>query len=101
MSFLRDLVSGRDTLEIAAGTGIYTEQLAPVAARLTAVDASPESIEINRALATKSGYDVDLVVADIFSWSPPRRFEAIIFTFWLSHVPLELFDEFWSKVHMG
>jgi SAM-dependent methyltransferase len=98
VSYLGEVVAGRDTLEIAAGTGIYTERLAPLAARLTALDASPESIEINRRLATQNDHQIDFVVDDVFSWSPPRRFEAIVFTFWLSHVPLQRFDEFWGIV---
>ena len=98
VSYLGEVVAGRDTLEIAAGTGIYTERLAPLAAGLTALDASPESIEINQRLAVRNDHQIDFVVDDVFSWSPPRRFEAIVFAFWLSHIPLQRFDEFWAIV---
>jgi len=39
---------GGSILELACGTGLWTERLAPFATTLVAVDVSPESIEINR-----------------------------------------------------
>lgn len=84
-----------DVLELAAGTGIWTSRLAAYADRLTAVDASPEVLERNR---DRSGPDVEHVVADIFTWQPPRRFDACFFAFWLSHVPRERVAEFWRLV---
>jgi demethylmenaquinone methyltransferase/2-methoxy-6-polyprenyl-1,4-benzoquinol methylase len=84
-----------DVLELAAGTGIWTSRLATYADRLTAVDASPEVLERNRA---RSGPGVEHVVADIFAWAPPRPFDACFFAFWLSHVPRERVAEFWALV---
>src|SRR5215469_10608951 len=45
---LRRLVRGKDVLELAAGTGLWTERLADVTKRIVAVDGSPEAIGINR-----------------------------------------------------
>ena len=41
---------------------------------------------------------VRYVHADIFEWRPDRRYDAIFFGFWLSHVPPSTFEEFWSLV---
>jgi hypothetical protein len=30
--------------------------------------------------------------------APDRRYDVVFFGFWLSHVPLERFDAFWSMV---
>ena len=84
-----------DVLELAAGTGIWTSRLVTYADRLTAVDASPEVLARNRQ---RSGSGVEHVVADIFTWEPPRRFDACFFAFWLSHVPHERVGEFWELV---
>ncbi len=75
-----------DVLEIAAGTGNWTRRLLRHAAHVTALDASPEALAIN---ADKLGADasVEHVVADVFSWRPPRRFDQVFFSFWISHVP--------------
>lgn len=72
-------------LELAGGTGWWTQRLARVAQHLTVVDASPETIALNRDRVRRS--DVDYVVADLFDWSPERTFDVVFFSFWLSHVP--------------
>ena len=41
---------------------------------------------------------VRFVEADLFAWRPDRRYDAVFFGFWLSHVPLERFDGFWALV---
>ena len=38
------------------------------------------------------------VQADIFTWTPDRRYDVVFFGFWLSHVPLERFAGFWALV---
>jgi SAM-dependent methyltransferase len=85
-----------DVLELAAGTGILTAELLRHADRLTAVDASPETLARN---AARNGTDrVDHVVADLFEWQPPRRFDHVCFGFWVSHVPVERWSAFWTMV---
>jgi hypothetical protein len=44
------------------------------------------------------GEAVRFVEADIFSWAPDRRYDVVFFGFWLSHVPLDRFESFWSLV---
>ena len=83
-------------LEIAGGTGIWSEKLLPFASALTVLDGSPEMLAINAArLRTQS---VHYVEADIFQWQPSARFDTIFFGFWLSHVPPERFAQFWQLV---
>jgi SAM-dependent methyltransferase len=82
---------GGTVLELAAGTGIWTRKLVRLADRVVAVDANAET------LALSTG-DAELVRADVFEWEPAERFELVFFSFWLSHVPEERFDEFWSLV---
>jgi SAM-dependent methyltransferase len=83
-------------LELACGTGLFTRHLAPRVARITAVDASPEVIACNRSRV--DGGNVDYVLADLFEWTPPSRYDLVFMSFWLSHVPPARFDAFWSKV---
>ena len=83
-------------LELACGTGLFTRLIAPRVSRLTAVDASPEVIAINRARVGAG--NVDYIEADLFAWRPRRRYDAVFFSFWLSHVPDERFAAFWALV---
>jgi SAM-dependent methyltransferase len=85
-----------DVLELAAGTGIWTGELLRFADRVTALDASDETLAINRA---KHGSErVEHLRADLFSFVPPRRFDAVFFSFWISHVPVERWAAFWTLV---
>jgi demethylmenaquinone methyltransferase/2-methoxy-6-polyprenyl-1,4-benzoquinol methylase len=85
-----------DVLELACGTGLWTERLAPHATQLTAVDAAPEVIEINRRRV--NAQNVTYEQADLFAWQPSKRYDVIFFSFWLSHVPPDRFEIFWHKV---
>jgi 2-polyprenyl-3-methyl-5-hydroxy-6-metoxy-1,4-benzoquinol methylase len=85
-----------DVVELACGTGLWTERLAPHARSLTAIDASAEVIELARARVADP--HVEYVQADLFAWEPERTYDVCFFSFWLSHVPQERFAEFWSKV---
>ncbi|MGH9064124.1 MAG: class I SAM-dependent methyltransferase [Acidimicrobiales bacterium] len=76
-----------DVLELAPGTGIWTERLVPAAASITAVDASAEMIALNRARLGQGAAKVTYVLADLFRWEPPHPFDAVVFCFWISHVP--------------
>ena len=83
-------------LELACGTGLWTQRLARYASELTAVDSSPEVLEI---ATQRVGDGVALVEADIFNYEPAERYDVVFFSFWLSHVPPERFDDFWTLVH--
>jgi 2-polyprenyl-3-methyl-5-hydroxy-6-metoxy-1,4-benzoquinol methylase len=85
-----------DVLELAPGTGIWTERLARTATTVTAVDASAEMIEINRAKVQSE--QVSYIQADLFAWRPERAYDAVFFGFWISHVPLERMDYFLAAV---
>ena len=41
---------------------------------------------------------VRFIQADLFAWRPDRRYDVVFFGSWLSHVPLDRFDAFWSFV---
>jgi len=91
---LEDFAPGGTVLELAAGTGIWTRRLVRLADRVVALDANAETLALNTS-------EAELVRADVFEWEPPERFDLVFFSFWLSHVPEERFDEFWSLVRVA
>ena len=93
---LRALGPADDILELACGTGIWTEELARIGRRVTALDASDEVIAINRGKLP--GAPVTYVQADLFEWEPERAYDLVFFGFWLSHVPPETLAAFLQKV---
>ncbi|HTX30838.1 MAG TPA: class I SAM-dependent methyltransferase [Solirubrobacteraceae bacterium] len=86
-----------DVLELACGPGTFTRELAERATSVTALDASPEMLEIAVArIAPRT--NVRFSRTDLFAWAPDRRYDFVFFGFWLSHVPAERFESFWSAV---
>ncbi|MFB2880948.1 class I SAM-dependent methyltransferase [Floridanema aerugineum] len=85
-----------DVLDLACGTGLWTQHLVPLANRVTAVDSSPEAIALNKQRVNSNS--VEYIVADIFNWTPNQQFDYIFFGFWLSHVPKEKFVPFWQMI---
>jgi SAM-dependent methyltransferase len=83
-------------LELACGQGTWTARLLRHAADITAVDASSEMLAI--ASARVRSERVRFESADLFHWRPDRRYDVVFFGFWLSHVPPERFESFWSLV---
>ena len=82
-----------NVLEIACGTGLWTEALAGWADTLTAIDTAPEALDIARQRANAT-----FEVADVFSWRSDTRYDVIFFSAWLSHVPTDRFAEFWRSL---
>ena len=83
-------------LELACGTGLWTRRLVAHADTVTAVDASPEMIEL--AHAELNDPKVSYIQADLFEWEPEQTYDVCFFSFWLSHVPEAQFENFWAKV---
>ena len=85
-----------NVLEMAGGTGWWTQRLERTAGHLTVVDASAETLALNGARAVRN--DITYEVADLFEWRPSRSYDVVFFSFWLSHIPRTRFGDFWSLV---
>jgi SAM-dependent methyltransferase len=91
---IRRMLSGRRVLELACGTGYWTEVIAPVAREVTALDVNQEVLDIAHAKSYPPGR-VQFMRADCYA--PPdlgRRHDALFAGFWWSHVPLQRLDDF-------
>jgi demethylmenaquinone methyltransferase/2-methoxy-6-polyprenyl-1,4-benzoquinol methylase len=85
-------LDGKDVLELAAGTGIWTAELVARGASVTVVDAAPEMLEQLRRRVGDA--QVETIEANLFTWQPTREFDAVVSCFFTSHVPDERFDGF-------
>ena len=92
------LFRGKSILEVACGTGYWTQYLAPVAGRVLAIDASPETLQIAR---TRPGTgNVEFVVGDAYELAPTvPAFESAFAGFWFSHIPKTRIREFLEGLH--
>jgi demethylmenaquinone methyltransferase/2-methoxy-6-polyprenyl-1,4-benzoquinol methylase len=88
------LAAGKKVLELACGTGYWTEIMAAGAAHVTAIDVNEEVLQIARTKSCPKGR-VDFVAGDCYA--PPiadRSHNALFAGFWWSHVPLAKLDAF-------
>ncbi len=95
-SALHNIGRVQNALDIAAGTGIWTQELLKIADHVTAVDASAEVLAINQSKSSDA--NLSTVQANIFSWEPDQQYDLVFFGFWLSHVPPEKLDGFLKMV---
>lgn len=94
---LQQIGQVEEILELASGTGIWTQELLKIGKRITAIDASEEVIKINRSKLNSPHVKYHQI--DLFTWEPDAEYDLVFFSFWLSHVPPELLDSFLLKVY--
>jgi len=88
------MFAGRRVLELACGTGYWTEVIAAGAAQVTAVDINEEVLQISRTRRYPENR-VNFVAGDCYA--PPdlgHVHDALFAGFWWSHVPLERMETF-------
>jgi len=83
-------------VDIAAGTGIWTQELLKTADHVTAIDSATEMLDFNRQKLQSN--KVSYVATDLFYWQPVVAYDAAFMGFWLSHVPLSQLYEFIGTV---
>jgi demethylmenaquinone methyltransferase/2-methoxy-6-polyprenyl-1,4-benzoquinol methylase len=85
-------------LEVACGTGYWTQFIARTAARIVAIDTSLETIEIARRRVTTG--NATFVAGDAYALPlGAGAFNAAFAGFWFSHVPKAKRQEFLRGLH--
>ena len=98
-SLLPRLFSGHHVLEVACGTGYWTQFVARSAASIVAIDRSPAVLELARA-KEYGACPVSFTVADAYSPGVARhRFDTVFCGFWWSHVPRQHLSRFLDVLH--
>jgi ubiquinone/menaquinone biosynthesis C-methylase UbiE len=96
--WLPTVFGGKSLLEVACGTGYWTQYLAPVAERVLAIDASPETLRIAQTRVATS--NVEFVIGDAYKLSAAAPgFQSAFAGFWFSHVPKNRIREFLMCLH--
>jgi demethylmenaquinone methyltransferase/2-methoxy-6-polyprenyl-1,4-benzoquinol methylase len=89
---LRKMFAGRKVLELACGTGYWTEVIAAEAAQVTALDVNVEVLQIARTKQVPAG-KVEFRVGDAYE-PPHTQADSLFAGFWWSHVSLARLDTF-------
>jgi SAM-dependent methyltransferase len=92
-------LSGRRVLEVACGTGFWTEIVAKVAEHVTAIDVSEKMLTIAHK-RKKSSSNVEYRRGDAYALAEVSgEFNAGLANFWFSHVPKARIGEFLHGFH--
>lgn len=83
-------------VELACGTGIWTQILLQMSCHITAIDAAPEMLAIAQQKTGEAR--VSYQQTDIFHWEPDQSYDLVFFANWLSHVPPAELAAFLSSV---
>lgn len=95
--WLASRLEGARVLEIACGTGYWTQFIAPVALEIVALDASPEVLSIARDRVREGR--AEFLVGDAYALPKRAGLDAAFAGFWFSHVPKARQREFLSGVN--
>ncbi|NLU32490.1 MAG: class I SAM-dependent methyltransferase [Clostridiaceae bacterium] len=96
---MQELFFRLDVLEVACGTGYWTERIARSARSVTAVDISEETLRIARQKNIE-GAEVRFIQGDAYrSNEIDGKFNAGCANFWFSHIPKSRINEFLDQFH--
>lgn len=95
---LQDLFLDGEVLEIACGTGYWTERIAKSAASVLATDINEPVIEIAKQKPYPEG-KVSFKIADMYGLNPDQPAGSLFGGFIWSHIPLQDLDRFLQTVN--
>lgn len=96
---LRAALRERRAIEVACGTGYWTEVAAASATTIAAFDINESTLEIARSKSLDPA-KVTFAVGDAFKLpAPEQRFDAAFAMFWWSHIPKTALSGFLRQLH--
>jgi ubiquinone/menaquinone biosynthesis C-methylase UbiE len=97
-AILQTLLTGKQVLEIACGTGYWTERIAQTTASIYATDINDSVLKI-AGHKNYPGNNVRFGIADFNHWQPLDKFNGLFAGFIWSHIPLQDLRDFISKIN--
>jgi ubiquinone/menaquinone biosynthesis C-methylase UbiE len=96
-ALIPERLRGTRVLELACGTGYWTEVIAPAAASVLATDLAEEPMRI--AQSKRYPPNVEFRLADAYALQGLGGFQAAFAGFWWSHVPRGRIEAFLASLH--
>lgn len=98
--WLPTVFRNRSVLEVACGTGYWTQFMAPAASRVLGIDASAETLQIAR---TRVGpQNAEFIVGDAYCLPEAAQgFQSAFAGFWYSHIPRTRTRQFLTQLHLA
>lgn len=97
-AFVPEQFVGKDVLEIAAGTGYWTNFISRGAKSITATDATQEALVQIQHRDTRC--PIEVKVADAYTLeNVVRNYDGAFAGLWFSHIPVERREEWFAVLH--
>ncbi|MBS1731633.1 MAG: class I SAM-dependent methyltransferase [Bacteroidetes bacterium] len=97
-TILQELFANKSVIEIACGTGYWTEKISKSANSIFATDINKTVIEIAEQ-KDFSNAQVTFGLADIFNFKPDNKYDSLFGGFIWSHIQLQDLDKFLNTVN--
>lgn len=97
-AILQKIFADKKVLEVACGTGFWTEKIAAKATSIFATDINETVIDVAKR-KNLSGKNVRYGIADIYNFPDHGKFESLFGGFIWSHILLQDLDKFLSTVN--
>jgi demethylmenaquinone methyltransferase/2-methoxy-6-polyprenyl-1,4-benzoquinol methylase len=95
---LKKYFNNKDILEIACGTGFWTESISEVSKNIVAVDLNNEVLEI--AKSKNYNCKIEFIQDDSYKLDKiTERYDSLFAGFWFSHVPKSRIKKFIEVIH--
>jgi demethylmenaquinone methyltransferase/2-methoxy-6-polyprenyl-1,4-benzoquinol methylase len=95
---LKKYLDNKSVLEIACGTGFWTEIISEVSKSILAVDYNNEVMEIARE--KRYNCNIEFIQDDAYKLSKVKgNCEALFAGFWFSHIPKQRIRNFFENIH--
>lgn len=98
VKILQRVFEKKEVLEIACGTGFWTQYIAQSASSILATDINPPVIEIAKAKRIEHP-DLNFEERDIYTFRPQKRYESLFGGFIWSHVLKQDLAHFYKTIH--
>ncbi|MGG2092383.1 class I SAM-dependent methyltransferase [Bacillus sp. S13(2024)] len=97
---LKEKLAGKNVLEVACGTGYWTQYVAETAQHITAIDYSEEVLTIAKEKQLLSS-KVSFVQGNAYKLNQlTKTFDGAYANFWFSHIPKENIFSFLEQFHV-
>jgi ubiquinone/menaquinone biosynthesis C-methylase UbiE len=96
---MKEVLRDRSVLEVACGTGFWTQIASQTARQIVAIDSSAEMLQIAKSKMIQLN-KVSFLQADAYALSGvPGSFEGGLANFWFSHIPKVRINQFLLEFH--
>ena len=96
---VKEFLQDKSVLEIACGTGYWTETISSAANSIVAIDSSNEVLDIAQSKSYKK-HNVKFINDDALSLSKIKRtFDSAFCGFWFSHIQKKNIESFIANLH--